>query len=441
LALVSVAVLPAAAYATPTFLSAINVSDAGVDAFEPQVGVDPSGNVIAVWTQTDGSNTRIASANRTPSGPWSSAQIVSDPGQSASSPQVSIDPSGNALAVWTRFDGTTDRIQASFRPAGGSFSAPVTVSDTGGSATGPAVSMDNSGKAVVAWSRFDGVTSRVQATTRTAGAGGAFGAIQTLSDPGQNVFDLDAAAGPNADSNGVVIWARSDGTNFRVQSSRRRDPGGFPRPKGATPVAVALVVAYNQCTGGTNRQHGPPLNGLACNPPVAGSSVLTVGTGDANPGTTPNFIGQVRFDSVNGNGATEADEANVKLKVTMSDVRNKPALTDYTGRVLPKVQLQITDNFNSDENPEPGTTQLLNFQFPVDCATTTDTTIGSTCNLTTTAEAFYPAAVLETKRTIWQLGQVTVQDAGPNGTGYASCPPTCGDGDEATFLRQGIWIP
>jgi hypothetical protein len=441
LALASTAILPVAAHATPTFLSAINVSAAGNDAFEPQVAVDPSGNVIAVWTRSDGTNTRIESANRTPSGPWSSAQILSDPGQSASSPQVAVDPSGNALAVWTRFDGTTDRIQSAFRTAGGSFSAPVTVSDAGGSATGPVVSMDSSGKAVVAWSRFDGAATRAQATTRTAGSGGAFGAIQTLSDPGQTVFDLDVAAGPNADNNGVVVWARSDGSNFRVQSSRRRDPGGFPRPKGATPGLVALAVAYNQCSGGTNRQHAPPLAGQACNPPAAGSSVLTVGTGDAWPGTSPNFQGTVRFDSVTGNVSTEADEANVRLKVTMNDVRNKPALTDYTGRVLAKLQLQITDNFNAEENPEPATTQMLDFKFPVDCVSTTDTSVGSTCNLTSTADSIYPGAVLEGKRTIWQLGQVTVLDAGPNGTGYASCPPTCGDGDEATFARQGIWVP
>ena len=37
---------------------------------------------------------------------------------------------------------------------------------------------------------------------------------------------------------------------------------------------------------------------------------------------------------------------------------------------------------------------------------------------------------------------IEVRDAGPNGTGYgAGCPPTCGDGDEAPFLRQGFFLP
>ena len=47
----------------------------------------------------------------------------------------------------------------------------------------------------------------------------------------------------------------------------------------------------------------------------------------------------------------------------------------------------------------------------------------------------------ETKRSIWEMGDVIVKDAGPNGTGLASCPPTCGDGDETVYMRQGIFVP
>jgi len=60
----------------------------------------------------------------------------------------------------------------------------------------------------------------------------------------------------------------------------------------------------------------------------------------------------------------------------------------------------------------------------------------------TMLDALIPGVVREGKRAIWQLGQVNVLDAGPNGSGYGSgCPATCGDGDERTFLRQGIFIP
>jgi hypothetical protein len=72
----------------------------------------------------------------------------------------------------------------------------------------------------------------------------------------------------------------------------------------------------------------------------------------------------------------------------------------------------------------------------------TDATIGAHCALNTTMNALIPGVAAGGERAIWQLGQVEVKDAGPNGTGYdAGCPSACGDGDEQTFMRQGLFIP
>ena len=184
LALASMLAIQVTAHATATFLTAIDISAAGQDGFEPQVTVDPvTGNVVAVWTRSDGTNLRIESANRTPNGAWSAGTPISDPGQSASSPAISTDPSGNMLAVWTRFDGTNGRIQAAYRPAGGSFGTPATVSTAGGDANQPQVSMDSGGKALVTWIRFDGTKTRVQVSVRGAGGAGTFSAPVTLNGP------------------------------------------------------------------------------------------------------------------------------------------------------------------------------------------------------------------------------------------------------------------
>jgi hypothetical protein len=425
--------------ATPTFLSAINVSDAGQDGFEAQTVVDSSGNAHAVWTRSDGSHFVIQYGTRTPSGAWSPAQTLSDPSQSASSPQIGIDPSGNAVVVWTRTDGTNLRIQSAYKPSGGSFGVPVTVSAAGGDASSPQVSMDGAGKALVAWQRFDGTNLRVQAAIRAAGTGGAFGAASTLSLGGRDAFAPTVAAGPDADNNGNVCWTRTDGTNLRVQCSRRRDVTGFPRPKGATPTRIALVPAFTQCTSG-NRTHGPALAFPSCNPPSMSSSVLTTGAPDSN-GFASNMLASVRYRVIAGNTATEADEADVNVITSISDVRNNPGGSDYTGKVLVTSDLTITDNNNAAETPESGTVQTIKLEWPVQCVATTSTSIGGQCDLNTTVDALVPGAVLETKRSIWALGEVTVQDAGVNGTGYASCPPTCGDGDETTYLRQGVFVP
>jgi hypothetical protein len=170
------------------------------------------------------------------------------------------------------------------------------------------------------------------------------------------------------------------------------------------------------------------------------SSVLTVGTPDVN-GFAANFSGFVKYTVINGDPATEADEADVRLNVSLTDIRNNPSGSDYVGRVLATADLQITDQNNAAETPEPGTLQTFKYQFPVDCTATALTTIGSSCSLDTTADALVPGTVLESKRTIWEIGQVSIKDAGPNGTGYTNCPPICGDGDETTFLRAGVFVP
>jgi hypothetical protein len=106
------------------------------------------------------------------------------------------------------------------------------------------------------------------------------------------------------------------------------------------------------------------------------------------------------------------------------------------------VSMRITDRANGPGADENGTMVDTLLEMPVTCVGTGASTVGSTCALNTTLDALIPGLVREKDRAIWQLGQVTVRDAGPNGTGYgAGCPTSCGDGDEATFLRQGLFVP
>jgi hypothetical protein len=437
LTVVATLFVPAAAHATPTFLSATNISDAGRDAYEPKVAEDSSGNSLTVWTRSDGTNTRIQARFRAADGTWDPTATISTEGRDAFAPQLSFDSSGNAIAVWTQFDGAHGRTHAAFRPAGGSFGDDGTISPGGQDAVAPQISIDSSGKAIAVWYASDGTTDRVLAAVRPAA--GTFGTAETISAPGVEAYEPRIATGPNADANAAAVWTGSDGAHTRIQSARRRDVTGYPRPKGATPTRVVLVPAYQQCTSG-NRTHGAPLSYPSCAPPQTSSSVLTVGSPDAN-GFGANFTGFVSYGVITGDSSTESDEADVRLMVSLTDIRNKPSGSDYVGRVLATADVQITDQNNAAETPEPGTVQSFKYEFPVDCVATALNSIGSTCALDTTADALVPGTVLESKRTIWEIGQVSIKDAGPNGTGYASCPPTCGDGDETTFLRAGVFVP
>ena len=172
--------------------------------------------------------------------------------------------------------------------------------------------------------------------------------------------------------------------------------------------------------------------GPSCSPPVQASSYLTVGTADAN-GQTPNSVGSVRFDAVPGNPSTPADEANVKIATSVTDVRLKSDLSDYTGQLQLVPTIRITDKLNGSVANDPATVVDVDFPVTVPCVTTTNTGIGSTCSVATTAESILPGLLTENKRTIWQFVQVSMLDGGADG--LAATP------DNTVFETPGLFTP
>jgi glucose/arabinose dehydrogenase len=205
----------------------------------------------------------------------------------------------------------------------------------------------------------------------------------------------------------------------------------YARPKGATPILTALVPAYKTCAS-PNRTHGPPLSSGSCNPPSQESGFLTVGTLDAN-GAAAKSAGSVRLDAILGDPATPADEADLKLASSITDVRRKSDQLDYPGELQARLPIRITDKNNSPPAGSSATTQDSFFAFTVPCAVTSDTTVGSTCATSTTADAVLAGVIKEEVRSIWKVGQIEVLDGGPDG--LAS---TAGN---TPFARQGVFVP
>lgn len=208
--------------------------------------------------------------------------------------------------------------------------------------------------------------------------------------------------------------------------------GGYPRPKGATPLRVSLVPAFKPCTS-PNERHGAPLSYGSCDPPVQASSYLTVGAPDAN-GQPAKSVGSVRFDvfycpACVGPGPTE----DVRINFSLTDVRNKSDLSDYTGELQANVPLRITDRDNGPSETDPATVEDFPFKFAAPCAATSDTTVGSSCALSSSIDALVPGAIKQGKRAIWQMGPVQVDDGGSSGTAGAS--------DATLFEDQGVFVP
>jgi hypothetical protein len=207
--------------------------------------------------------------------------------------------------------------------------------------------------------------------------------------------------------------------------------GAYARPKGASPLRVPLVPAYQQCTA-ADMTHGPPLAFPSCSSPDQASPNLTVGTPDAN-GPAANSIGFVRLVTIPGvPSTTTTDEADVNVEVSISDVRETAGLGDYTGELNQVTTLRITDRANGSGN-ESGTVQDTPLAVPVPCTATPDTARGSNCSVSTSMDALYPGSVPEGKRSIWALGQVQLFDGGSDGVAA-----TAGN---SLFAVQGVFAP
>jgi hypothetical protein len=467
-------VLASTAGATVQWTSGERISGANVTALDPDVAVLPSGQAIAVWSQNDGTNDRIRAAIRNSAGVFGAPQTISNSGQNAFEPRVATDPAGNAVAVWTRPDGTNQRVEAAYRPAGGSFGTVQILSPAGANGFEPEVSMDATGTATAVWTHINVSlqTERIQTAQRPPGSGSSFGTVETLSvaDRASEHPEVASEAGGNA----VAAWTMLEpvpppGTGIRpvVQSSSRLEVPGYVRPAAAANFRVPLVIAFQGCHAPDrppNRQHSGALSEGSCNPalqevappPATHVGSLTVGTFDAN-GFAPRFGGSVKFTvCLNGTTVTGACSTpsgmtvpDVRIESNSSDIRCRITNaacpggfgSDYTGKVALRVGLRITDRYNGTLNNDPGTTDLESFKVPIQCVSTADTTVGSDCDILTSANTVFPGSVPGGKRSNWAVAQVQLRDAGPNGTGYNNCPPGCGDGDEVTFAGQGIFVP
>jgi hypothetical protein len=193
------------------------------DAFRPEVAVDPSGNALAVWEQFDGTRGNIWANRFTPATGWGAAQpigttYISSLLHSRPDPQVAVDPNGNALAVWSQSDGTRYNIWATrFTPATGWDTAQLIETNITFGAFKPQVAVDSSGNALAVWSQLDGPRSDIWANRFTPATG--WGTAQPIeTDNAGGASWLHVAADPSG--NAHAVWLQSDGIGDNIWATR-----------------------------------------------------------------------------------------------------------------------------------------------------------------------------------------------------------------------------
>jgi WD40-like Beta Propeller Repeat len=214
------------------------------------------------------------------------------------------------------------------------------------------------------------------------------------------------------------------------QAAPAAAPAGIARPKGASPLRVSLVPAFQKCNA-PDSTHGAPLAYPSCLGPRKISQYLTMGTPDQN-GRPAKAIDSISLIATPGDPATTANEADVKLNATITDVRgDNPGVNTFPDYLA---ELRVLMTVRLTQRIELSTTADFPFDWTVPCTGTADTTVGSTCAITTSVNTLVPGAVLERYRAIWQLGQIQVQDGGEDGVGAT-------EGDNTLYLKQGMFVP
>jgi hypothetical protein len=272
-----------------------------------------------------------------------------------------------------------------------------------------------------------GSTTTLISTGPTGGNGSHVAFFAAASDDGTRVFF----------HTGEHLVSDDTDTFLDIYASRALT--GYARPRGAAPTQVRLVPAFKSC-GSANGTHGPPLAVTSCSPPVPSSAHLTVGTPDSN-GQPSKLVGYVNLKTICSPPAPTpappctdpGEQGDVGIEIAITDVRRQSDLSDYGGELQSVLELRMTDRLNGASLTDPATATDVPFSIPVPCMPNSDAAVGSSCNLTTTADAVLAGMVVEGKRTIWELGQVEVRDGGADG-----------DGDTAPntpFLEQGLFTP
>ncbi len=218
----------------------------GWDVSAPRIAVDDSGMATAVWRGTNMGAPAVIRAARAAGGTWSDPVTLSTAGANADSPEIAVDPTGVVTAVWVRpKPGGTNLVVQSSRFVGQTWTTPINLSADGRDAGAPMVTVDPAGVVTATWIRSNGQNTIVQAARFEDGA---WGEPVNLSPVGRNAgtspdYPWTLGSRVLAGTSGAVIaiWSRHSDTAAVIEALTLRGP---PHP----PTSVAAQTGTHSAT-------------------------------------------------------------------------------------------------------------------------------------------------------------------------------------------------
>ncbi len=284
---------------TLTWTPAVLIETGSGTSSSPRIAVDPSGNVMAMWVQSDGITSSIYANRYAVGSGWGTATLLETSDMPADSPQIAADSNGNFIAVWRQawktVNGALYGIHANRYVLGTGWGTAATVyentSRTDVTANGDLqIGVDPNGNAVVVWSVYDWSWNHnsVRANRYVVGTG--WGGVTNLSTE-----NVQTAYGPqvalDSTGNAIVVWSQ-DYSGKGIKAVRYAFGTGWETPVAIEPTTIAelnnswgpqiafdpngnaIVVWYH---------YGKP--GIYTNRYVAGTG-WGIAVGIADPGTT-----------------------------------------------------------------------------------------------------------------------------------------------------------
>jgi len=201
--------------------------DPGLDTFYPEIAVDHGGNAIVVWYEATGGPTNIRATRYRPGFDWDPPVLLetSDAGD-AFNPVVGVDRSGNALAIWEQYDGTRWGIWAARYPVGDTWSNATELDDGSRNAQGASIAVGPEGTAFAMWTYDTGSRTIVQANRFNLGGwGGTRNISAGLAGSGGEPQVATDGAGI-----ATVVWTQTNGTSTQVYASRSEPTDSWDLP-------------------------------------------------------------------------------------------------------------------------------------------------------------------------------------------------------------------
>jgi hypothetical protein len=211
--------IPSSADAAPTAAGwsskAVLLEQVSAAAQHPSIGMDDSGDAIAVWTQWN-TVTLVYDihASRFSSGSWGPAMIIDDQSASAYYPQVVMDTNGNAMAAWLQGNG----VWATSYSAGG-WGTPRSVNADSYPVESFDLAIDNNGSAMVTWAQHNNNDPLgnvlIHASRFTAGMwSGDFTIENGVQDANSPAIAMDSHG------NATVVWSQMNGSYNQIFFNR-----------------------------------------------------------------------------------------------------------------------------------------------------------------------------------------------------------------------------